>query len=1037
MAIPADEFVTQAREHLSVLEHVLLSMEKPEEGTDVRERIDRCLRIVHSIKGDAGFLGYTAVRALADAMENVLEAMRDEGGVAPALDVERLLAARDRLATLVDDLENSHGADLGELLSELERVERSIPEAAAEWEIDLRELDRLRSGRLAGFFTAFARLGVVTAPALDMAPADLASGLPQGPIRFRARLVSATPSDEIRRSLGLPAADPTGEPEQSLPLAVDLGDWVSTGRRTLGALLADLARLGDFGDPRLDLPTRDLSEGLATGPIRLHGRLRTALPAEEVMRQLALPVEVESTEAPKAPVAIAPEEPYATADRPEPAAAKPPAPDGGARGPAAEQERAASLRINVELLDRLMTLTSELTLIRNQTLQTFDQDDSQVRPIVQRLDAVTSALQETVLRTRMQPIGNLFGKFPRVVRDLGRQLGKQVEMTIVGRDVELDKTILEQLSDPLTHLVRNSVDHGIEAPADRVARGKPAAGRITLTAAHEEGQIRIEIRDDGRGIDPRAVRDKALAMRLRTESELDRMSPRELFSLILLPGFSTARSVSEVSGRGVGMDVVKTNMELLEGSLTIDSQPGLGTAMILRMPLTLAIIPCLIVSADGERYAIPQRELEEAICLHPGLKGRIERAFDAEVYRLRGRLLPIVRLNEVLVRRRPFTAETKAEILAAHAADPQPHRIAYILVLRSAGRRFGLVVDEVRGTEEIVVKPMHPSIKKIGIFAGATIMGDGRVALIADVAGIVEHARIGFEPAIATDGPRAAEAVQTHRVLLFENGPHERFGLPLLQIRRIEMVGLDRIERVGEHEYVTVDGVSMRLLRLDKVLDVSAPAPPPADPSPRVPLILPRFVALPMAILATRIVDTESLAVVLQAHAEHDRGILGSAVVRGRMTLFLDIHGLTRRFLGAAAADQAPAPRLGKPARRLLLVDDTPFFLETVRRYLTAEGHQVETAANGEEGLDRLSAGRPFDLIISDIEMPVMDGWEFAREARRRGVRTPMLALTSLSGAANESKARDCGYDGYEVKLDHDRLIRKVGDLLVARESRP
>ena len=400
---------------------------------------------------------------------------------------------------------------------------------------------------------------------------------------------------------------------------------------------------------------------------------------------------------------------------------------------------------------------------------------------MQRLDAVTSALQETVLRTRMQPIGNLFGKFPRVVRDLARQLGKQVEMTIVGRDVELDKTILEQLSDPLTHLVRNSVDHGIEAPADRVAKGKPTAGRITLTAAQKTARFSSRSATTGGASIPRPSATRPLAMRLKTEAELDRMSPRDLFSLILLPGFSTARSVSEVSGRGVGMDVVKTNIELLEGSLTIDSHPGLGTAMILRMPLTLAIIPCLIVTVNGERYAIPQRDLEEAICLHPGMKGRIERAFDTEVYRLRGRLLPIVRMKEVLSRRQPFTAKTKAEILAEYAVKPDPRRIAYILVLRTAGRRFGLVVDEVKGTEEIVVKPMHPSIKKVGIFTGATIMGDGRVALIADVAGIVEHARLSFEPAMAAaTGQESREAAQTHRVLLFENGPHEQFAMPFL-----------------------------------------------------------------------------------------------------------------------------------------------------------------------------------------------------------------------------------------------------------------
>jgi two-component system chemotaxis sensor kinase CheA len=637
----------------------------------------------------------------------------------------------------------------------------------------------------------------------------------------------------------------------------------------------------------------------------------------------------------------------------------------------------------------------------------------------------------------MQPIGNLFGKFPRVVRDLGRQLGKQVEMTIVGRDVELDKTILEQLSDPLTHLVRNSVDHGIETPAERLAKGKPATGQITLTAAHEDGQVRIEIRDDGRGIDPQAVRTKALAMRLKTESELDKMSPRELMGLILLPGFSTARQVTEVSGRGVGMDVVKTNIELLEGSLVIDSLPGLGTAMILRMPLTLAIIPCLIVTVSGERYAIPQRELEEAVCLHPGMSGRIEQAFDTEVYRMRDRLLPIVRLRDVLNRPAPFTPEAKAEILAAHAASANidPARIEYILVLRLPGRRFGLVVDEVRGTEEVVVKPMHPSIKRVGIFTGATIMGDGRVALIADVTGIVEHARLSFDSVVESSSSKASDArksAQAHRVLLFEYGPHEQFALPLLQIRRIEMVGRDRVERVGEHEYVTVDGVSMRILRLDKVINVSAPEEASAESDSQMSLILPKFGDQAMAIVVSRIVDTESLLVDLQEHPEQDRGILGSAVVRGRLTLFLDIHRLSQKMYGKSLPVPAGAASTQRP-RRLLLIDDTPFFREVVKRYLMAEGHEVETAVNGEDALEQLAKDRKFDLIVSDIEMPVMDGWEFAREARRRGVKTPMLALTSLSGVPYEVKAKDCGYDSYEVKLDHDRLVRKVGHMLAVQ----
>jgi len=931
METRADEFVTQAREHLTDLEHVLLSLEKPGEPADNRERIDRCLRLVHSLKGDAGFLGYTAIRTLANAIETVLEAMRNAEAPASAAAIERLLVACDRLATLVDDLENSHSADLREILAQL---------------------------------------------------------------------------------------------EHALPLSVDLAEWVRASQRSLGTLLADLERLGYFEDPRLEFGMCDLASMLPTGPILLRGRLRTPLAQAEVDHRLRLPIRNRIVLPPSAAFASTAAASPRLAPRPESAEPAIAGSDPAARAVAQESDKTASLRINVELLDRLMTLTGELTLIRNQSLLAADQDDSRLRPIVQRLDAVTSALQETVLRTRMQPVGNLFGKFPRVVRDLGRQLGKQVEVTVVGREVELDKTILEQLSDPLTHLVRNSVDHGIETPDERLAKGKPPTGQITLTAAHEDGQVRIEIRDDGRGIDPQAVRAKALAMRLKSESELDRMSPRELLALILMPGFSTARQVTEVSGRGVGMDVVKTNIELLEGSLTIDSQFGVGTAMILRMPLTLAIIPCLIVTVNGERYAIPQRELEEAVCLHPGMTGRIEQAFDTEVYRLRERLLAIVRLREVFANPQPFTAETKAEILKKYAAsNREPVVTEYIVVVRQGGKRFGLLVDEVRGTEEIVVKPMNAAMKRVGIFTGATIMGDGRVALIANVAGIVQHARVSFETELPIAVPAAVrDTVQVHRFLLFAYGPKEQFALPLLQIRRIEALDPGRIEHVGDHEYVTLDGVATRILRLDRVITVSA-----CEPQRTMHLVLPKYAREPTGILISRIVDSELLAVDLQPAPEKEPGILGTAVVRDRLTLFLDSHYLVEKLVGTALPAVVPASASRQP--RILLVDDAPFFREAVGRYLTGAGLAVTSAVHGKDALEKLSEG-PFDLIVSDIEMPVMDGWTFAQHARDRGYRGPLLALSSLSKPENEVKAKACGFDYYEEKLNHDRLIRTVQQML-------
>ena len=438
------------------------------------------------------------------------------------------------------------------------------------------------------------------------------------------------------------------------------------------------------------------------------------------------------------------------------------------------------------------------------------------------------------------------------------------------------------------------------------------------------------------------------------------------------------------------------------------------------------------MTVEGDRFAVPQRDLEEVVCLHPNSPGRIEQAFDTEVYRLRDQLLPIVRFREVLRRKKPFTVEAKAEIIAAHITEDASARIEYILVLRLSGRRFGLVVDEVRGTQEIVIKPMHGSMKRIGIFNGATIMGDGRAALITDTAGIVEHAQLSFEAAMESEkADDVRDAAQAHRVLLFEYGPNERFALPLLQIRRVEMVSQDRIERIGDHEYVKVDNVSVRILRLDHVINAS----PLETDAPLMSLILPKFVSNPIGILASRIVDTESLALELQQHADQDQGILGSATVRGRLTLFLDMHRLGEKLFGILPAARQAPPNSSHRAKRLLLIDDTAFFREVVKRYLIAEGYEIVTAIHGEDGLDQLSSDREFDLIVTDIEMPVMDGWEFAHEVRRRGIKTPMLALTSLSGGQYESKARECGFDGYEVKLDHDRLVRKVAKMLTAQEA--
>ncbi len=1018
-----DDFIIEAREHLGIVEESLLALEKDPGSPESADRVNRCFRSIHSIKGDAGFLGLQRIHELAHAMETILGEIRPPASLAA---IESLLASRDRLAVMVDSPNQSRMVEISDLLERL-KIGHSIRETSLV-DFDLTDWNASNPGGVVEFILETAGEHVVRDGRLLLEACDLRAGLPLGRLRWTARVDRSQSASNSPKSVGL---DGSSCSVHTQPLSIDLAE-LPQNRNGLVVLVRELEKFARIVSGRVTLPETDLRLGLPKGSVLWSSVCESKLTREEFTHQLVSFVSSMGLPAPQdlaTAKSVAPQrsETISPAEVPvknsEIGASKPPA-----NPLAVDSGKSSTLRIQVELLDRLMTLVGELTLVRNQSLLAFADHEGTQRDIIQRLNSVTSELQEATLRARMQPVGNLFNKFPRMVRDLARQLGKQVEIELHGREVELDKTILEQLSDPLMHLIRNSVDHGIEMPEDRVAKGKSATGCVVLSATHEDGQVRIQIRDDGKGIDPAAIRAKAIALRLKTESELDRLSSSELHSLILLPGFSTAKTVTEISGRGVGMDVVKTNIEQLEGTLKIDSVFGTGCSMELRLPLTLAIIPCLIATVGDNRFAVPQRDLEEVVCLHPRSPGRIEQAFDTEVYRLRDQLLPIVRLADVLRHRTPFSVQVKATLLAEHALSDFETRISYILVLRHAGHRFGLVVDEVRGTHEIVVKPMHPSMKRVGIFAGATILGDGRVALITNCQGIVEHAQLSFRPRLEQPVQKKTvrDAEHVHRILLFESGANERYALPLLQIRRVEMIARGRIERVGNDEFVTVDGVSTRILRLNNVLRAS----PINEDALLLPLILPKFVEQPMGILASRIVDTESLALELQHLPDDDQGILGSAIVRNRLTRFLEMHRLSELLFAKSKSARPTSSKLAQSPKRILLVDDTAFFREVVKRYLNAEGHEVTTAIHGEDALNQLGTGTNFDIVVSDIEMPVMDGWEFATQVRRRGITLPMLALTSLSGPQYEAKARECGFDDFEVKLDHDRFVRAVARLL-------
>ncbi len=450
-----------------------------------------------------------------------------------------------------------------------------------------------------------------------------------------------------------------------------------------------------------------------------------------------------------------------------------------------ERNRAGNdktLRIDVDVLNRMMNLVGELVLTRNQMLQS-DMAAANFPELARRLDSVTADLRETVMQARMQPVGNLFGKFPRMVRDLARTCGRDVRIEFTGQETGLDKSLLEAIKDPLAHAVRNAVDHGIESPADRVLAGKSAEGCVRLKAFHQSGSVVIEVTDDGAGIPMERVREKAIERNLITAEQAEGMSEREVLQLIFLPGFSTAAAVTTVSGRGVGMDVVRANVEKVGGSVEVESRRGEGTTLRLRVPLTLAIVPSLVVRSGGQCFALPQSALVELVDIPQREFARVvQRIGSAELYRLRERLLPMVWLDR---------------LLGLEADSPKTSHGHYLAVLEADGCRYGLVVDDLMSPEEIVVKPLSPVLREIGLFSGATVLGNGTLALILDVGATA--ARAGVKPIEEeTVGFGAGEAAMQETVgesfLIFEDRARERTALPLNMVERIESVPLERIE---------------------------------------------------------------------------------------------------------------------------------------------------------------------------------------------------------------------------------------------------
>ncbi len=705
----------------------------------------------------------------------------------------------------------------------------------------------------------------------------------------------------------------------------------------------------------------------------------------------------------------------------------------------------STVRVQVSLLDRILNLVGELVLVRNQLIQYRTKiEDPDFLATSKTLDGVTSDLQGEVMKTRMQPIDAVVGKFNRMVRDIARDLNKKIDLTLEDSDTELDKGLLEAVKDPLTHIVRNSCDHGIERPEDRKKAGKPETGHLLIRSFHEGGQVVIEISDDGHGLNRQRIVAKALEKGLITEEKSKRMSDQEICDLIFLPGFSTASQVTSVSGRGVGMDVVRTNIEKIGGSVLVSSVYEKGTTLQLRIPLTLAIVPGLLVKSGKEKYVIPQIKLVELVRVsNDSNSGTIEWLQGRPMYRLRGALLPLYDLGELT-----------GEKIANYDQE------IYIVVLNVDGDYFGLLVHEILDTADIVVKPMSSFLKHISVFSGSTILGDGSIALILDVAGLADFGKIlgkkkqGDEREMFAKESKNASLLDVQEFLFFSVGTDSVHAIPLCLVQRLEEFEPSVIEFSGEQKVVRYRGSLLPLISLRSVLRYPSQkgGPAPVDESKRISVVVVQRSGRSFGIVVDEILDVVTVDQAIDDSIRDRDGVLGDLLHQERVVVVVDALGVIERAtpglknaaLGAGKSGglreiQERNRDLKLKKIRVLYAEDVAFFRRHVSKVLNDAGMDVTTVEDGQKAIEELqnSPAGQYNLVLSDIEMPKMNGLELAAAVRKlpHFKSVPMIALTTRFRDKDVADGKAAGFDVYLEKLNPEKLLASIETVIPKEEK--
>jgi two-component system chemotaxis sensor kinase CheA len=924
-----NEFLEEANESLTKLDQEFVELEQNPENEQILASI---FRVMHTIKGTSGFLGFERLQKVAHAAENVMDKVRGKAiPVTPDM-VSLILEAVDAIKSLVTGIEET-GSEPEEDYTALAKTLNDFASS---------------SGKASTKSAAPKKEGVRKTPDLD-------EEIDFDPI----------PADYAEVPAPQAAAGPSKTPDLD-------------GEIDFEPIPAEYA---DAKDIEVAKSTGDLSAALKGG-----SDLTAA-----------------------------------------PAAAKPAA---AVNKPAPPQ----SVKVNLDVLENLMQLTGELVLTRNQILQlkrTLATNlGNDFNNSVQRLNLITTELQEGILKTRMQEIGVVWAKFPRVVRDLAKDLNKKAELKMIGEETEIDRQMIDAIRDPLTHMIRNAVDHGLESTEERLKAGKKEVGTVTLNAYHEGGHIIIKITDDGKGINVERVKKKAIENGLATEKEIAAMSDRQIFQFIFKPGFSTAEKVTAVSGRGVGMDVVLTNIQKIGGTAEIDSVVGKGSEFSIKLPLTLAIMPVLIVKSDNETYAIPQIRVSEIVRAEiPKVRQnkfkrddskfhKIETINERPVLRLRGKIISLVSISEVLGLR----------------AERDASKENFIVICDVGSSIFGIMVDKVFHTEEIVVKPKSPLIKELEVYSGSTILGDGSVIMILDPSGILKRSGINI---IAEDKKNS----QTKQVfdeeeinfLMFKTNDLTPKAIPLEVVSRLEEIDYSKAETSGGGRVVQYRGNLMKLISIDE--DGIVPDKGVFD------TIVFADRGHILGIVVKQVIDIVRQKMEIKAPSMKE-GVLGSIIMQGATTEVVDVsYFLSKNFnewLGHGEANKIEGEVAVLDERKhVLLVDDSSFFRKFMRPVILAANYRVSTAEDGREGLEVLeNHADEIDIVISDIDMPVMNGVEFVKAAKANPKlkHIPFVALTSHEEDDFDQDVREMGFEALVTKSNRNKVIASISEILKQRK---